>query len=392
MLNRTRYFQKYLFKALNCFKPTKIFPANVGWNCPPVFRRNQPSKLYFSGVVKTIFMIDPKNFERSINGKETRLLQLKNDQGLEVMVSNYGARIIRLDYNGLNVTPGFPSLDAYASAVAPYHGATIGRYANRIAKGKFTVSGEDYVLPINNPPNHLHGGPQGFYCQVWEVENSYQNSLVLSYISEDGEEGYPGTVKVSVSYSLSATNELIIEYTARTSAPTPFNITNHAYFNLNGEGTILNHQLQINADHFTPVDETLIPTGGLKKVEGTPFDFTTPKRIGEHIESDEEQVKIGGGYDHNFVLNKETAALSFAAKAVGDKSGIVMEVYTEEPGMQLFSGNFEATKGDASTFRNTFCLETQHFPDSPNQPGFPNTILAIGETFGSKTVYKFSRL
>ncbi|HZH66738.1 MAG TPA: aldose epimerase family protein [Flavisolibacter sp.] len=337
-------------------------------------------------------MIDPKNFERSINGKETRLLQLKNDQGLEVMVSNYGARIIRLDYNGLNVTPGFPSLDAYASAVAPYHGATIGRYANRIAKGKFTVSGEDYVLPINNPPNHLHGGPQGFYCQVWEVENSYQNSLVLSYISEDGEEGYPGTVKVSVSYSLSATNELIIEYTARTSAPTPFNITNHAYFNLNGEGTILNHQLQINADHFTPVDETLIPTGELKKVEGTPFDFTTPKRIGEHIESDEEQVKIGGGYDHNFVLNKETAALSFAAKAVGDKSGIVMEVYTEEPGMQLFSGNFEATKGDASTFRNTFCLETQHFPDSPNQPGFPNTILAIGETFGSKTVYKFSGL
>jgi aldose 1-epimerase len=337
-------------------------------------------------------MIDPKNFERSINGKETRLLQLKNDQGLEVMVSNYGARIIRLDYNGLNVTPGIPSLDAYASAVAPYHGATIGRYANRIAKGKFTVSGEDYVLPINNPPNHLHGGPQGFYCQVWEVENSYQNSLVLSYISEDGEEGYPGTVKVSVSYSLSATNELIIEYTARTSAPTPFNITNHAYFNLNGEGTILNHQLQINADHFTPVDETLIPTGELKKVEGTPFDFTTPKRIGEHIESDEEQVKIGGGYDHNFVLNKETAALSFAAKAVGDKSGIVMEVYTEEPGMQLFSGNFEATKGDASTFRNTFCLETQHFPDSPNQPGFPNTILAIGETFGSKTVYKFSGL
>ena len=337
-------------------------------------------------------MIDPKNFERSINGKETRLLQLKNDQGLEVMVSNYGARIISLVFNGLNVTPGFPSLDAYASAVAPYHGATIGRYANRIAKGKFTVSGEDYVLPINNPPNHLHGGPQGFYCQVWEVENSYQNSLVLSYISEDGEEGYPGTVKVSVSYSLSATNELIIEYTARTSAPTPFNITNHAYFNLNGEGTILNHQLQINADHFTPVDETLIPTGELKKVEGTPFDFTTPKRIGEHIESDEEQVKIGGGYDHNFVLNKETAALSFAAKAVGDKSGIVMEVYTEEPGMQLFSGNFEATKGDASTFRNTFCLETQHFPDSPNQPGFPNTILAIGETFGSKTVYKFSGL
>ncbi|MDB5208084.1 MAG: galactose mutarotase [Flavisolibacter sp.] len=337
-------------------------------------------------------MLDPKNFERTINDKQTRLLVLKNDKGLEVTISNYGARIISLVFNDVNVIPSFPSLDAYASAIAPYHGATVGRYANRIAKGKFTLNGEDYSLAINNPPNHLHGGPVGFYRQVWDVENEFQNSLVLSYISEDGEEGYPGTVKVSVSYSLSAKNELVIEYTARTNAATPFNITNHAYFNLNGEGTILNHQLQINADSFTPVDKTLIPTGELKKVQGTAFDFTTSKRLGEHITTDEEQIKIGGGYDHNFVLNKEEEPLSFAAKAIGDKSGIVMEVFTEEPGIQLFSGNFEATKGDASTYRNTFCLETQHFPDSPNQPTFPNTILEVGEIFTSKTIYKFSGL
>jgi aldose 1-epimerase len=336
--------------------------------------------------------MDPKNFERDIDGKQTRLLTLKNDKGLEVMISNYGARIISLHFDGVNVTPGFPSLDAYASDIAPYHGATVGRYANRIADGKFTLNGRDYSLPTNNTPNHLHGGPNGFHSQVWEVENSYQNSVVLSYLSEDGEEGYPGEVKVSVSFSLSPMNELIIDYTARTNAATPFNITNHAFFNLNGEGTILNHQLQINAHHFTPVDATLIPTGEFKKVEGTAFDFTVSKTLGQHINNDEEQIKIGSGYDHNFVLDKKTEGLSSAAKAIGDKSGIVMEVFTEEPGIQLFSGNFEATKGDASTFRNTFCLETQHFPDSPNHPGFPNTILSVGESFSSKTVYKFSRL
>ncbi|MDQ6610038.1 MAG: galactose mutarotase [Bacteroidota bacterium] len=333
---------------------------------------------------------NPKNFERSINGKQTKLLSINNKKGLKAVISNYGARIINLVFNSINVTPGYPSLDAYASAVAPYHGATIGRYANRIANGKFCLNGTDYLLPINNPPNHLHGGPQGFYSQVWEIENSFQNSLVLSYISEDGEEGYPGMVKVSVSFTVSENNELIIEYTARTNADTPFNITNHAFFNLNGGGTILNHQLQINAGKFTPVDSTLIPTGELKEVEGTAFDFRTSKQLGEDINKNEEQIKIGGGYDHNFVLNKEDDILSFAAKAIGDKSGIIMEVFTEEPGLQFFSGNFEAIKGDPSTFRNTFCLETQHFPDSPNQPSFPSTIIKAGEIFTSKTIYRFS--
>jgi len=337
--------------------------------------------------------LDAKNFERTINGRQTSLLFIKNEQGFEAAICTYGARIISLIFNGVNVTPAYPALEPYISpTVAPYHGATIGRYANRIAKGKFSLKENDYTLAINNLPNHLHGGPEGFHKQVWEVEGVYQNSLVLSYFSKDGEEGYPGNLDVSVSYTLSESNELIIEYKASTDKITPVNITNHAFFNLNGEGSILQHRLQINADVFTPVDETLIPTGEIKKVQGTAFDFRELKPIGDHVNNNEEQVKIGGGYDHNFVLNKEDGKLSFSAKAIGNKSGIVMEVFTEQPGIQLFSGNFEAIKGDPSTFRNTFCLETQHFPDSPNQQYFPTTILEAGEVFNSKTIYKFSRL
>lgn len=335
--------------------------------------------------------LEAKNYERLIDGKQTNLFHCKNEKSLNIFFSNYGARIIALFFDGINVTPSYPSLEPYlSSTIAPYHGATIGRYANRIAKGKFTLDNQTFQLPINNAPNHLHGGPMGFHNQVWEVENRFQNSLVFSYVSQDGEEGYPGELRVSVSYSLSQNNELIIEYTAQTTAPTPFNITNHAFFNLNGEGSILNHQLEINADYYNPVDATLIPTG-TKEVEGTAFDFRSAKKIGADIDNDEEQIKIGGGYDHNFVLNKEGKEISFAAKAIGDKSGVVMEVLTEEPGIQLFSGNFEAVKGDPSTFRNTFCLETQHFPDSPNQPSFPKTILEAGQTFTSKTSYKFSK-
>ena len=279
-----------------------------------------------------------------------------------------------------------------SSAIAPYHGATIGRYANRIAKGKFELNGGEYSLPVNNLPNHLHGGPNGFHNQVWQIIRSKKNETTLSYFSEDGEEGYPGNLTVTVTYSLSDKNELIISYTAKTDASTPFNITNHAFFNLNGAGSVLNHQLQINADSFTPVDSTLIPTGELKTVNNSAFDFRKTKRIGEHINNDEEQIKLGNGYDHNFVLNKQEKELSLAAKAIGDKSRVVMEVFTTEPGMQFFSSNFEAVKGDPSTFRNTFCLETQHFPDSPNQPAFPNTILKEGEKFESKTIYQFKMI
>lgn len=336
--------------------------------------------------------LKPENFERLIDGKLTRLFFLKNNKGLKATICNYGARIIALEYDGVNVTPAFPSLEAYLSpTIAPYHGATVGRYANRIAKGKFTLDGKDYQLPINNAPNHLHGGPQGFHTKVWQVVRTKEAAIHFSLFSQDGEEGYPGNLTVTVSYTLSEEDELIIEYTAKTDAATPFNITNHAFFNLNGEGNILQHHLQINADAYTPVDETLIPTNR-EKVDGTAFDFREAKEIGRDIDKDENQIRLGTGYDHNFVLNKTDGDLSFAAKAVGDKSGIIMEVFSTEPGLQLFSGNFEVVKGDASTYRNTFCLETQHFPDSPNQAHFPNTILQPDERFASKTVYKFSKL
>ena len=332
---------------------------------------------------------EPKNFERIINRKQIGLYQCQNKGKLEAFFSNYGARLIALYFNGINVTPSYPTLEPYMSAtVAPYHGATVGRYANRIAKGKFSVEGKDYQLSINNAPNHLHGGAEGFHRKVWNIGRTKPHEITFTHFSKDGTEGYPGNITVTVTYTLTEANELVISYTAETDAATPFNITNHAYFNLNGEGSIINHQLQINADQFTAVDPTLIPAG-IEKVAGTAFDFRTSKRIGEHIDNTEEQIIRGSGYDHNFVLNKENNELSFAAKAVGDKSGIEMEVFTTEPGIQLFSGNFEAVEGDASTFRNTFCLETQHFPDSPNQPHFPNTILEPGRLFTSRTIYKF---
>jgi aldose 1-epimerase len=336
--------------------------------------------------------IHPDNFERLVNGKQTKLFYLTNHNGLEATLTNYGARIVTLSYNGVNITPAYPSLDPYMSnAIAPYHGATIGRYANRVSKGRFALNGREHCLPVNNGVNHLHGGPGGFHNQVWQLIRSKGSQVHFSYFSKDGEQGYPGNLTVTVTYTLSDDNELLIRYTAKTTEPTPINLTNHAFFNLNGSGSILKHQLKINGDFFTPVDKALVPTGDLKAVEGTAFDFTETKMISEQIDGDDEQLKIGGGYDHNFVLKKNGEELSFAAKAVGDKSGIVMDVFTTEPGIQLFSGNFEAIKGDPSTYRNTFCLETQHFPDSPNQPGFPNTILEPGNLFESTTVYKFSK-
>lgn len=338
-----------------------------------------------------VMKIDPAGFERMIEDKKARLYRCTNEKSLEVFFTTYGARIIALYYNGVNVTPSYPDLEAYLSdTIAPYHGATIGRYANRIAKGKFSLHGKQYSLPTNNDPNHLHGGPKGFHRQIWNIGRTKSDEITFTHFSKDGTEGYPGNLQVTVTYTLTADDELAIAYSAESDHATPFNITNHAFFNLNGEGSVVDHQLQINADRYNPVDQTLIPTG-IDEVQDTAFDFRAGKKLGEHINNNEEQIKIGGGYDHNFILNKEEAALSFAAKAVGDKTGIGMEVYTTEPGIQLFSGNFEAVKGDPSTFRNTFCLETQHFPDSPNQPKFPNTILEAGQVFTSKTIYKFSK-
>src|SRR5688572_21384614 len=292
-----------------------------------------------------ITQLEPKNFERDIAGKQTSLFSISNGK-LKAVITNYGARILILQYEDINVTPAYPSLEPYiSSTIAPYHGATIGRYANRIAKGQFSLNGKEFKLPINNAPNHLHGGPEGFHTQVWNIIRTKPTDITFSHFSKDGSEGYPGNLNVTVSYSLTSSNELEIKYTAKSTESTPFNITNHAFFNLNGEGSILDHQLQINADQFNPVDSTLIPKGS-QKVEGTAFDFRELKKIGKHINNEEEQIKIGGGYDHNFILNKQARELSFAGKAIRDRSGIVMEVFTEEPGMQLFSGNFETVKGD----------------------------------------------
>lgn len=331
-----------------------------------------------------------ENFETTIDGNEVLAITINNGKGLQAGISNYGARLVELLYDNVNVIVSFPRLEDYFVAPKFYHGATIGRYANRIKNGEFKLHETVYTLRVNNGPNHLHGGPTGFHARVWEVKDQKENSVTLHYLSGDGEEGYPGNVDVYVTFTVTDDDALEIQYKATSDAATPFNITNHAYFNLNGGGTALQHQLLINADQYTPVSEALIPTG-IDTVEGTAFDFRQSKEIGRDIEKKEEQIKIGGGYDHNFVLNKSSNnELSLAAKAIGDQSGIVMETFTTEPGMQLFSGNFPDDVLPNS-FRTSFCLETQHFPDSPNQADFPNTILEPGKEFTSTTIYKFSK-
>ncbi|MBB1283958.1 galactose mutarotase [Flavisolibacter sp. BT320] len=331
-----------------------------------------------------------ENFETTIEGNEVVAITISNGKALRAGISNYGARLVELLYNDVNVIVSFPRLEDYFLPPKFYHGATIGRYANRIKNGEFRLHDMVYTLRVNNGPNHLHGGPTGFHARVWELTEQSENSVMLRYLSGDGEEGYPGNVDVYVRFTVTEDDALEINYKATSDADTPFNITNHAYFNLNGSGTALHHQLHINADHYTPVSEALIPTG-VEPVDGTAFDFRQHKEIGRDIEKAEEQVQIGGGYDHNFVLNKNGEnELTLAARAEGDQSGIVMETYTTEPGVQLFSGNFTEDVLPNS-YRTSFCLETQHFPDSPNQSNFPNTILVAGKPFESTTVYKFSK-
>lgn len=334
--------------------------------------------------------IQAANFEMEIEKTDVKLIWL-NQGKLQVALSNYGARILQLFYEDVNVVVGFNDLSTYFIPPRIYHGATIGRFANRIKHGTFSLNGVKYNLRINNAPNHLHGGPTGFHDRVWEVMDQTENSVLFFYLSPDGEEGYPGNLSVSTRFTLSDESNLTIEYQATTTHATPFNITNHAYFNLNGDGSILNHQLQIHAQHFTPVTQDLIPTGLLKPVKDSPFDFTSFKTIGSDIDSSNDQIKIGNGYDHNFVLNKpKEGAFAIAATAIGDTSGIVMQVATDQPALQLFSGNFEID-GKPETYRSSFCLETQQFPDAPNQPQFPSAILEPGTQFHSKTSLQFSR-
>jgi aldose 1-epimerase len=342
-------------------------------------------------------------FQTLIDGKNTDLFILRNKNKAEAAFTNYGARIVSLrvpDQSGklTDVVVGFAGVEAYRQSTEPYFGATIGRYGNRIAGGKFKLDGQEYSIFINNTPNALHGGKKGFQDVVWDARQVNDQTLEFSYLSKDMEEGFPGNLQVKVIYSLSDDNELIINYEASTDKKTIVNLTNHAFFNLNGEGSgnILNHSLQINAAQYTPVDSTLIPLGKIESVAGSPFDFRKAVKIGDRIENNTIQLKYGKGYDHNYVLNPaESGKIKSAAIARGDQSGIVMEVYTQEPGLQFYSGNFMQGKntfkgGSKDDFRTAFCLETQHFPDSPNQPAFPATVLKPGDLYKTSTVYKFS--
>ncbi len=344
-----------------------------------------------------------KDFESTIDGKPVDLYFLKNHNGMEAAITNYGGRLVSLlvpDKSGniTDVAIGLKSVQDYAGPNDAYFGATIGRYGNRIAKGKFLLDGKQYTLFTNNGANTLHGGKKGYQAVVWDANQLNDSTLELSYLSKDMEEGFPGNLNVKVTYSLTGDNGFKCQYEATTDKKTIVNLTNHAYFNLNGQGsgTILNHIVQIYADKYIPVDTGLIPKGPLVRVAGTPFDFTKPTTIGARIDSANEQLKNGKGYDHNFVLNgtKENG-LTHAAKVTGDKSGIVMDIYTEEPGLQFYSGNFMQGKntlsdGSRDDFRTAFAMETQHYPDSPNQPSYPSTVLTPGDIYKTVTVYKFS--
>ena len=340
------------------------------------------------------------------DGTPVEVFTLTNANGLELRAINYGAIIASLkvpDKNGqfADIVNGHDSLDGYLTK-SRFFGAVVGRYGNRIAKGKFTLDGTEYNLAVNNGPNHLHGGVKGFDKVVWEVAKDavrtgyMEAGVTFTRLSPDGEEGYPGNLKTSVTYVLTDENELLVAYAATTDKPTPINLTQHSYFNLAGHQTkdILDHRLMVNADRYTPVDDTQIPTGSRPPVAGTPFDFRTPTRIGARIADDHEQLKIGAGYDHNFVLNRQGTGLVLAARLEDPGSGRTMEVLTTEPGLQVATANrldgAIVGKGGATYGRHSaVCLETQHFPDSPNQPAFPSTILRPGEHFESRTVFKF---
>jgi aldose 1-epimerase len=345
--------------------------------------------------------VTPALFGSLPDGTEVGLFTLTNARGVEVRAIAYGAILVSIrtpDRRGQldDIVLGCDDLDGYLTR-SRYFGAVVGRYGNRIAKGRFTLDGKSYQLATNNPPNHLHGGNRGFDKVVWraqEFARDGHNAVTFKYTSPDGEEGYPGTLNASVTYSLTARNELVVEYEATTDAPTPINLTNHSYFNLAGEGRgdILQHRLTIDADRFTPVDDTMIPTGQLAAVEGTPFDFRRETPVGARIDADDEQIRRGTGYDHNFVLNGGPS-LRRAARVVDPASGRTLEVATTEPGVQFYAGNHLAGQigkgGHAYNRRSALCLETQHFPDSPNHPAFPSTILRPGTTYRSTTVFTF---
>ena len=352
---------------------------------------------------RTLSGLISENFEKQIDGKNAKLCILTNNNGVELTVTNYGAKIVSLmapDRDGtfIDVVTGHNSIDEYLSSEEPYFGAICGRYGNRIANGRFELDGIVYdKLAINNGPNHLHGGIKGFNSVVWDIKQADNNTIVLTYTSADGEEGFPGKLDVELTYELTGDNKVVISYRAVTDKPTVLNLTNHSYFNLSGAGnpSVGNHLLTINADYYLPTDETSIPLGPKEKVEGTPMDFRSPFAVGVRIDDHFEQLIIGKGYDHTYILNKEGDELSFCARCVSPQTGIVMECFTTEPGVQLYTGNWmtgnlEGKNGQRYPARAALCLETQHFPDSPNKPEYPSTVLRPGETFMSQTTFQFS--
>ena len=358
-----------------------------------IMENNKPS---LSGLKR-------EDFQKEINGKATDLFFLTNENGMEVAITNYGGALVAImvpdrDGNYANVIQGHDNIDDCVSSPEPFLSTLVGRYGNRICHGKFTLNGKQYNLAINNGPNHLHGGPTGFHARVWDAEQINDHCLVLRYISAYYEEGFPGELSMTVMYTLTEDNEIIIDYKGTTNKKTIVNMTSHGFFSLAGIAnptpSAMNVECTINADFYVPIDENSIPTGEIRSVKGTPFDFTTPHTVGERIDADDEQIKHGAGYDHCFVLNKqEPGELSFAAKIVEPNSGRSMEVYTTEPGVQFYSDNWaDGYKGQhGATFgrRSALCFEAQHFPDSPNRAHFPSVILKPGQVYTQKTIYKF---
>lgn len=347
-----------------------------------------------------------EDFQKKVQGKDVDLFFLRNENGMEVAITNYGGSLVAImvpDKNGnfANVIQGHDNIDDCVSSPEPFLSTLVGRYGNRIAKGRFTLNNKEYQLAINNGPNHLHGGPTGFHARVWDAEQINDHTLVLRYVSAYYQEGFPGELSMTVMYTLNNDNELLIDYKGTTNKKTIVNMTSHGFFSLAGIAnptpSAMDIICQINADFYLPIDDTSIPTGEILKVEGTPFDFRDPHAVGERIDTEHEQIKNGTGYDHCYVLNKrELGELSFAAKITEPKSGRTMEVYTTEPGVQFYSDNWaDGYKGQhGATFgrRSALCFEAQHFPDSPNHPYFPSVVLKPGQVYTQKTIYKFGTI
>ena len=348
----------------------------------------------------TVGTISQAPFGKTADGTPVEIYTLRNDKGCEARIMTYGGIVVSLkvpDKNGNfgDVVLGYDKLDDYVKN-SPFFGALVGRYGNRIAKGKFTLAGKEYTLALNNAPNNLHGGPIGFDKRVWKATTLLTADgpvLKLNYLSQDGDQGFPGNLNVTATYTLTADNGLLLNYTATTDKATLCNLTQHSYFNLAGKGDVLNYLVYINADKFTPVDKTLIPTGELKPVEGTPFDFRKPTAIGARINAADEQIKFGNGYDHNWVINKPPGKLGLVARVTDPATGRVMEVLSTEPGVQFYTGNFldgyTGKGGWVYKNRSGLCFEPQHYPDSPNHPQFPSAALKPGETYQNTILYRF---